>query len=109
GLEAGESWRDGGGVCAGQGGWLRWPEDVTVALSRLCGVAGIGEDWQPGEPRHTFVSALSDADVDIEKIADAVGHINSNVTRTVYRHQIADAVSEAATVMDRLHPPGGDQ
>ena len=36
--------------------------------------------------------------VDIEKIADAVGHINSNVTRTVYRHQIADVVSETATV-----------
>ncbi len=54
----------------------------------------------------TFVSALSDADVDIEKIADAVGHVNSSVTRTVYRHQIADTVSETATVMDRLYPAG---
>ncbi|MGA8461085.1 MAG: hypothetical protein WB800_37205 [Streptosporangiaceae bacterium] len=42
----------------------------------------------------------------IEKIADAVGHVNSSVTRTVYRHQIADAVSETATVMDRLYPAG---
>jgi integrase len=108
-LAAGEAWQDHGLVFAGHDGWLRWPQDVNVALKRLCRLAGIGEDWQPRETRHTFVSALSDADVDIEKIADAVGHINSNVTRTVYRHQIADTVSETATVMDRLYPPGGDQ
>lgn len=47
--------------------------------------------------------------MDIEKIADAVGHINSNVTRTVYRHQIADVVSGTATVMDRLYPAEDDQ
>lgn len=70
-----------------------------MAPKRLCRLAGIGEDWQPRETRHTFVSALSDADVDIEKIADAVGHINSNVARAVHRHQISDVVSETATVM----------
>jgi hypothetical protein len=30
--------------------------------------------------------------------------VNSNVTRTVYRHQLADVVSETATVMDQLYP-----
>jgi integrase len=108
-LAAGEAWQDHGLVLAGHDGWIRWPQDVNVALKRLCRLAGIGENWQPRETRHTFVSALSDADVDIEKIADAVGHINSNVTRTVYRHQIADVVSETATVMDRLYPAGDDQ
>jgi hypothetical protein len=47
--------------------------------------------------------------VDIEKIADAVGHVNSNVTRTVYRHETTGTVSETAAVMDRLYPAGGDQ
>jgi integrase len=108
-LAAGDAWQDHGLVFAGHDGWIRWPQDVNVALKRLCRLAGIGEDWQPRETRHTFVSALSDADVDIEKIADAVGHINSNVTRTVYRHQIADVVSETAAVMDRLYPAGGDE
>jgi integrase len=108
-LKAGEGWQDHGLVFAGHDGWLRWPQDVNVALKRLCRLAGIGEDWQPRETRHTFVSALSDADVDIEKIADAVGHINSNVTRSVYRHQIADTVSETASVMDRLYPAGGPE
>ena len=31
--------------------------------------------------------------MDIEQIADAVGHINSTVTKAVYRHQIADEVT----------------
>ena len=52
--------------------------------------------------RHTFVSVLSDAGVDIEDIADAAGHINSNVTRTVYRHQIADKITRAASAMDEI-------
>ena len=106
-LAAGAGWQDHGLVFAGHDGWLRWPQEVNVALKRLCRLAGIGEDWQPRETRHTFVSALSEADVDIEKIADAVGHVNSNVTRTVYRHALADTVSETATVMDRLFPDGG--
>ena len=45
---------------------------------------------------------LSDSGVDIEKIADAVGHVNSTVTKAVYRHQIADEITSAATVMDSI-------
>jgi len=108
-LRAGARWQDLGLVFPGRDGFLRWRQDVNKALKRLCRLAGIGEDWQLRETRHTFVSTLSDADVDIEKIADAVGHVNSNVTRTVYRHALADVVSEAATVMDRLYPEGGSR
>jgi IS30 family transposase len=45
---------------------------------------------------------LSDSGVDIEQIADAVGHVNSTVTKVVYRHQIADEITSAATVMDSI-------
>lgn len=106
-LKAGAGWEDMGVVFAGPAGRPRWPQDVNAGLKRLCQLAGIGEDWQLRETRHTFVSALSDAGVDIERIADAVGHINSNVTKGTYRHQIADKISETATVMDRLYPDGG--
>jgi integrase len=64
-----------------------------------------GRDRQglaPREQRHTFVSVLSDSGVDIEQIADAVGHVNSTVTKAVYRHQIADEITSAATVMDSI-------
>lgn len=48
------------------------------------------------------MSVLSDSGVDIEHIADAVGHVNSTITKTVYRHQIADKVTVAATAMDAI-------
>jgi len=48
------------------------------------------------------VSVLSDAGVDIEQIADAVGHVNSTITKAVYRHQIADEVTSVATAMDSI-------
>jgi IS30 family transposase len=48
------------------------------------------------------VSVLSNAGVDIEEIADAVGHINSTVIKAVYRHQIADEITSAATATDAI-------
>jgi IS30 family transposase len=33
-------------------------------------------------------------------IADAVGRVNSTVTKAVYRHQIADEIASVATAMD---------
>ena len=72
-----------------------------------CQAAGLGDHWQPRELRHTFVSMLSAHGVDIEVISDAVGHINSGVTRSVYAHAITDQISSAAEVWDRLdaRPP----
>jgi len=43
---------------------------------------------------------LSDSGVDIEKIADAVGHVNSTVTKAVYRHQIRSP--RRSPVMDSI-------
>ena len=89
-------------VFGDRAGAPRWPQDVREYLQLLCSKAGIGDRWTPRELRHTFVSVLSDSGVDIEQIADAVGHINSTVTKTVYRHQIADKVTAAATAMDAI-------
>ena len=43
---------------------------------------------------------MSDSGVSIDDIADLAGHTNAGVTRTVYRHQIADKLTAAASVMD---------
>lgn len=89
-------------VFTDRAGAPRWEVDVNRYFKVLCKRAGIGERWTPRELRHTFVSVLSDSGVDIEKIADAVGHTNSTITRTVYRHQIADKVTVAAAAMDAI-------
>jgi integrase len=56
--------------------------------------------------RHTFVSVLSNVGVDIGVIADAAGHVNSTITRSVYRHLIAEEISVAATSWDSIGPVG---
>ncbi len=53
------------------------------------------------------MSVLSDAGTDIEAIADAAGHVNSVVTKTIYRHQIADKISSAAIAMDGVFGQAG--
>jgi integrase len=62
--------------------------------------------------RHSFVSLLSDSGVRIEDIARLVGHARgSEVTETVYRHQIRPVLVAGAEVMDRLftdHTPGAE-
>ena len=78
------------------------PRTSGATSRRSAAGPAIGKGWTPREQRHTFVSVLSDSGVDIEQIADAVGHVNSTVTKAVYRHQIADEITSAATVMDSI-------
>ncbi|WP_300610018.1 site-specific integrase [Trebonia sp.] len=92
--------------CSAAGQPLR-RQEINRRFKQVCKKAGIGAGWHPHEQRHTFVSVLSDAGVDIELIADAAGHVNSGVTRTVYRHQIADKVAKAAAAMDDVFGTGG--
>ncbi len=94
-------------VFCGSTGQPRRRQVFAQGFKQVCDKAGIGSDWHPHEQRHTFVSVLSDAGVDMELVSDAVGHINSTITRTVYRHQIADKVARAATVMDQVFGTGG--
>jgi len=55
------------------------------------------------------VSIASDSGVSIEDIADAAGHVNPNITRAVYRHQISDTVTRAPAALDRALRAGGEQ
>jgi integrase len=104
-LKLGAAYDERGLVFCGPTGRPRHNQGVRDHYRRLCKRAGIASDWdwQLRETRHTFISQLSDSGVDIERIADAAGHVNSNVTRTVYRHQLADKVSEAAGAMDQRY------
>jgi integrase len=101
-LRLGTAYADSGLVFAAESGGPRWPQDVRRQFGKLCERAGLGAGWHPHETRHTWVSVLSDAGVDIEDIADAAGHVTSAVTRNVYRHQLADKLTKAPAAMDRI-------
>ena len=60
----------------------------------------------PRELRHTFVSLLSDNGVAIEEISRLMGHNSTNVTETVYRHELRPVITVGAEVMDKIFKTG---
>jgi integrase len=94
--------RRGGGPAAGGAGRARHGASLGAAA------AGLGTDWQPRETRHTAISIASDHDASIEDLADMAGHVNPNVTRAVYRHQISDTVTRAPAALDQALAAGGE-
>jgi len=57
---------------------------------------------RPRRLRHTFVSVMSDSNVAVEEIARLVGHASSEVSETVYRHQLRPVMTTGAEKMDAL-------
>jgi integrase len=117
---AGPKWRESGLVFASAVGTVRNAPSITASAWPLNNVlrsfgatvkrAGLNEaEWTPREMHHSFVSLLSDSGVPIEHIARLVGHTGgSDVTETVYRHQIRPVLMHGAEVMDRIFKDSGD-
>jgi integrase len=108
---AGAAWRNQAGLIFTDGfGMPVSRQRVHHGFRKVCRDAGVarpdGRPFQPRELRHTCVSVLSASGVGIEVISDVVGHVNSGVTRTVYRHQISGEVQVTAQVMDSIFEAG---
>src|SRR6516225_1196670 len=99
---AGDLWQDNGLVFTTALGTQLDAADVRRSLRAICRRAGLAEEWTPRELRHTFVSLLSDNGMAIEEISRLVGHSSSNVTETVYRHQIRPVITIGAEAMDKI-------
>ena len=99
---AGDLWRDHGLVFSREDGTAldRW--QVRREFAVITKAAGLGEEWAPRELRHSFVSILSASGVPIERVSDLVGHSGTNVTETVYRHEIRPALTTGATAMNKI-------
>ena len=95
-------WQDNGLVFTTALGTQLDAADVCRSLRTICRRAGIGEEWTPRELRHTFVSLLSDNGMPIEGISRLMGHRPSNVTETIYRHQIRPVITIGAEAMDKI-------
>lgn len=99
---AGVLWQDNGLVFTTALGTQLDAADVRRSLRTICRRAGLGEEWTPRELRHTFVSLLSDNGMAIEGISRLMGHSSSNVTETIYRHQIRPVITIGAEAMDKI-------
>lgn len=83
---------------------------VLHAFRRVVSAAGLsGADWTPREMRHSFVSLLCDHGISAGLIALLVGHSGTNVTETVYRHQIRPVIEDGVMIMNTLFPAKPDQ
>lgn len=69
------------------------------ALRALAKKAGLGQEWNTRELRHTAVSILSHCGVPLETIADLAGHRDSTVTASVYRHNLSPVIRRNPTVI----------
>lgn len=103
-LRAGDRWQDNDLVFATSVGTQMSAGNVRRDFRRaLALVPGLDpKEWTPRELRHSFVSLLSDAGMQLDEISQLVGHSGTTVTELVYRHQLKPVIQSGATVMDRL-------
>lgn len=112
-LQAGEAWREfsehGLVFTSKQRGTRKMPgspidpSHLRRSLRRLAKGAGIEGTWTVYELRHSAISALSYAGIQLEDIADAAGHRNSKVTAVVYRHNLRPTITSARAPMEALY------
>ncbi|MET9336516.1 site-specific integrase [Nonomuraea sp. NPDC003804] len=101
--KAGERWQDTDLVFCTRTGTPVTAHNVRRDFRKVVEAAGLtGREWSPRELRHSFVSVLSDSGVPIEDISRLVGHSNTVVTETVYRHQIRPVIMQGAAAMDKI-------
>lgn len=98
---AADAWRETD-VVFNREGDIRVLQGCPGLLPRRDHGHGRAGDRHPNETRHTGVSIMSNNGVEIRDISDMVGHKNTNVTETVYRHVIAPSVKGSASVMDNV-------
>jgi integrase len=92
-------------VFATRNGTPMTAHNVRRDFRKVVAAAGLdSKKWIPRELRHSFVSLLSDSGVPVENIARLVGHQNTTVTETVYRHQLRPVIADAASAVDRIFP-----
>lgn len=103
-LAAGEGWEENGLVFASAVGKEADASHVRRAFrAAIRNAPGVdAADWTPREPRHSFVSLLSDSGVPLEEISRLVGHSGTAVTEEVYRKQIRPVIQTGAVVMDDI-------
>jgi integrase len=99
---AGAAWKETGAVFASRVGTPLDAGNVRRQFKDITEKAGLGRDWTLLELRHSFVSLMSDHGVQLEDIADLVGHSGTRTTETVYRHQLQPVLRAGAGIMDSI-------
>lgn len=82
-----------------------YPEYIKTLENRMCRLlklAGLNESLTPHSLRHTHVSLLAEAGVELHDIMDRLGHKDDDTTRNVYMHVTKVKKKEAAQKFSEL-------
>jgi integrase len=100
---AGKKWQPSDLVFTSRVGTPLDASHVRRSFRAIVKAAGlVAAEWTPRELRHSFVSILSADGVPLETIAELVGHSDTTVTETVYRHQLQPMLTKGAEAMDDI-------
>ena len=87
-LEVGPAWRDRGLVFTTEVGTPIDPSNLRRTVKSLCEDAGV-DPVSPNElGRHTAASLLFDAGMNLEDIAELLGHKSTRMLEAHYRHRV---------------------
>jgi integrase len=98
-LLVGPDWQDFGLVFASEVGTPIGPSNMNRKLERVTEEAGIGH-WSMTElSRHSAASLMYAAGMELERIADVLGHTSTKMLEKHYRHRVKDSIDDHVDVM----------
>lgn len=91
-----EEYHDGNFVFARENGYPFLPKNIIVRMERLLEKTSIKKHATPHIFRHTHISMLTEARVDITTIMKRVGHDDMKTTMRIYTH-VTEKMKEDAS------------
>lgn len=83
-------------------GWPEYTALIVKRMTRLLSLAELNENLTPHSLRHTHVSLLAEAGVELYEIMDRLGHKDELTTKTVYTHVTKTRRKEAVEKFGNL-------
>lgn len=83
-------------------GYPRTIKKYQERMNRLLGLAGLNTKLTPHSLRHTHVSLLAEAGVELHEIMDRLGHKDDATTQQIYLHVTKEKKKEASQKFSKL-------
>lgn len=77
-------------------GYPRTIKQFQLRMNRILSLAGLSTDLTPHSLRHTHVSLLAEAGVELHEIMDRLGHKDDDTTEQIYLHVTKEKKKEAS-------------
>lgn len=101
-LLMGDAWQDENWIFTRHDGRVKNPNDFTIAFKKFACKIGLPNDTHLHSLRHTNASLLIASNVNLQTVANRLGHSDTTTTSRIYSHAINQRDAEAADTLDIL-------